>query len=388
MTENEPSKIRYDDFIAVIHPDPAKAEATIMLSGFIGHGAEGQVRIYPDTSLGTWYDVPELDVVHSIAIPEAKLGGSYVWVRANADIKPGSAAGAAADTAGGGPAAAPNMSRSIFCSLQCTTQNGCPQEALLPTPTAHVTMATACTQGCTHLVNCYHPTLACPQHTQGIACTQVACGGPGAGPQFMAAAQPTPTAHVTMATDCTQGCTHLVNCYHPTLACPQHTQPPMCTQVACGGPGAGPQVMAPPAAGNTFWFTGICWCAQPAGGPGAPQHPMAAAADVTVGTAFTPLCTRINCYQQPAPAADVTVGTLFTPLCTRINCYQQPAPAADVTVGTAFTPLCTRINCYNAPATAQMTMWGCFPIPPTVMVNCGNPGVGQGRAGVFTPYGG
>ena len=319
MAENEPSKIRYDDFVATIHPDPAKAEATIMLSGFIGHGAEGQVRIYPDASLGTWYDVPELDVVHSIPIPDAKLGGSHVWVRATAEIKPGAAG--AGDTATGGGAAAPDMSRSIICSPFCTVPpNGCAgagaphPEALQPTPTAHVTIATACTQGCTHLVNCYHPTLACPQHTQGIACTQVACGGPGAGPQFMAAAQPTPTAHVTAATLCTQGCTHPVNCYHPTLACPQHTQSPVCTQVACGGPGAGPQAMAEavqqsvfatcslypncatwratnclpqPAAGNTFWFTGTCWCAQPAGGPGAPQQPMAAAADVTVGTYFT-----------------------------------------------------------------------------------------------------
>jgi hypothetical protein len=79
--------------------------------------------------------------------------------------------------------------------------------------------------------------------------------------------------------------------------------------------------------------------------------------------------TQNNCYQQPAPAADVTMGTGFTPLCTRINCYQAApggpahpaetmtvpartgfccqtgAPAADVTVGTLFTPLCTRINC-------------------------------------------
>jgi hypothetical protein len=376
MAENEPSKIRYDDFIATVHPDPAKAEATIMLSGFIGRGAEGQVRIYPDASLGTWYDVPELDVVHSVPIPDAKLGGSYVWVRASAEIKPG--APGAVDAATGGGAAAPDMNGTIFCTPLCTVQLCGPQphaEAMQPTPTAHVTMATACTQGCTQLVNCYHPTLACPQHTHGIACTQVACGGPGAGPQFMAAAQPTPTAHATMATACTQGCTHLVNCYHPTLACPQHSQFPVCTQVACGGPGAGPQAMAEaveqsvfatcslypncatwratnclpqPAAGNTFWFTGSCWCAQPAGGPGAPQHPMAAAADVTMGTGFTPLCTRINCYQQPAPAADVTVGTGFTPLCTRINC---------------------------TPAT---TMWG-----------CGYPGFGQqGRTGVFTPYGG
>ena len=43
--------IHFDDFIANVHADPAKPEATIMLAGFVGHGAEGEVRIYPDASL-------------------------------------------------------------------------------------------------------------------------------------------------------------------------------------------------------------------------------------------------------------------------------------------------------------------------------------------------
>jgi hypothetical protein len=90
--ETKPSNIRYDDFIANVHADPARPEATIMLAGFIGHGAEGGVRIYPDAALGTWYDVAEADVVHSMPVPDAKLGGSYVWVRASAQIKPGAAA--------------------------------------------------------------------------------------------------------------------------------------------------------------------------------------------------------------------------------------------------------------------------------------------------------
>jgi hypothetical protein len=86
--------IRYDDFIANVHADPAKPEAAIMLAGFIGHGAEGKVRIYPDASLANWYDVAEDDVVHAVPVPDAKLGGSYVWVRASAQIKPGAAAAA------------------------------------------------------------------------------------------------------------------------------------------------------------------------------------------------------------------------------------------------------------------------------------------------------
>jgi hypothetical protein len=100
------SGLRYDDFIANVHADPAKPEATIMLAGFIGHGAEGEVRIYPEASLSHWYDVAEGDVVHAMPVPEAKLGGSYVWVRANAPIKPGAAAAAAATGAAAAPQAA------------------------------------------------------------------------------------------------------------------------------------------------------------------------------------------------------------------------------------------------------------------------------------------
>jgi hypothetical protein len=106
MAENEQSKFRYDDFTAAVHPDPAKPEASVMMAGYVGHGAEGHVRIFPDATLNTWYDVPEADVIHSLPISDAKLGGSYVWVRASAAIKPGSAAaaaGAGATPVGGWP---------------------------------------------------------------------------------------------------------------------------------------------------------------------------------------------------------------------------------------------------------------------------------------------
>jgi len=63
-----------------------------MLSGFVGHGPDGHARVYPDPTLGTWYDIPEGDILHSMPIAESKLGGSHIWVRAGAQIKPGSAA--------------------------------------------------------------------------------------------------------------------------------------------------------------------------------------------------------------------------------------------------------------------------------------------------------
>ncbi|HEX8166132.1 MAG TPA: hypothetical protein VF601_10135 [Beijerinckiaceae bacterium] len=132
------SKIRYDDFIANVQPDPAKPEPTVMLSGFVGRGdGEGTVRIYPDPSLGIWYDVPEAGIVHSQPIPDAPLGGSYVWVRASAQIKPGAAAAvpARAGTGGGGTDPEPTPP-SIICPTQvfCPTQILCPTEIFCPAP--------------------------------------------------------------------------------------------------------------------------------------------------------------------------------------------------------------------------------------------------------------
>jgi hypothetical protein len=114
--------IRYDDFIANVHADPAKPEASIMLAGFIGHGAEGKVRIYPDASLANWYDVAEDDVVHAMPVPDAKLGGSYVWVRASAQIKPGAAAGAAGT--GAVAAVQPAMPFTLTCTLEAAAPLG------------------------------------------------------------------------------------------------------------------------------------------------------------------------------------------------------------------------------------------------------------------------
>jgi hypothetical protein len=114
--------IRYDDFIANVHADPAKPEASIMLAGFVGHGAEGKVRIYPDASLANWYDVAEDDVVHAMPVPDAKLGGSYVWVRASAQIKPGAAA--AAPGTGAVAAAQPAMPFTWTCTLNAAAPVG------------------------------------------------------------------------------------------------------------------------------------------------------------------------------------------------------------------------------------------------------------------------
>src|SRR3954462_9330390 len=96
MTEQAPSKLRYDDFISKVIPDPAKVEPTLLLSGFVGRGgAEGAVRIYSDPSLNKWVDVPEAGIVHSMPIPVSPLGGSPLGVKRSAETPPAAAAAAA-----------------------------------------------------------------------------------------------------------------------------------------------------------------------------------------------------------------------------------------------------------------------------------------------------
>jgi hypothetical protein len=121
MADNGTSKIRYDDFVGNVQRDPAKPESTIMLSGFVGRGADGHARLYPDPTLGTWYDIPEADIVHSMPIPDSKFGGSYVWARASAQIKPGNAAAAATEAPRQAPqaeAAAPAQPNTVV-TLRC-----------------------------------------------------------------------------------------------------------------------------------------------------------------------------------------------------------------------------------------------------------------------------
>jgi hypothetical protein len=209
MADDAQSKIHYDDFIANVQPDPAKPESTIMLSGFIGRGGDGVVRIYPDPSLGTWYDVPEADVVHSMAVPDSKLGGSYVWVRAAAQIKPGSAAAAPAAAAAAPVAqAAPNFTIGAGCAFICAQ----PGAALQPTPATHCFICPSITQQCMQPTPTADVTLA-------TICTQ---------PNHCL--QPTPTVHPSLATVCTQFCpTYHVGCLTVPVNCFPVTQPAVCT---------------------------------------------------------------------------------------------------------------------------------------------------------------
>jgi hypothetical protein len=362
MADNENPKIRYDDFISSVQPDPAKPESTIMLSGFIGHGAEGHVRVYPDPTLGTWYDIPEGDVVHSLPIADSKLGGSYVWARASAEIKPGSAAATTTEAPQQAPQAdaAANPTPATHCFV-CdppkaaaamqptpTVQTHC---FICPPPTQNCTPATVCTHAihcpsapvvcntmptpatvCTHAIHCPSAPVVCnTMPTPATVCTH-AIHCPSAPVVCDTMQMPTPATRCficppphnqsTVATVCTLP----PGCPQPgfTLFC--GVLPPSfgCTQQGCQQGGAqqqeavAPRAMAAPQGQapqglHTSWFDchtnmpgcTVHVCAQGVGGLGPNQHTVG-------GAAITQCCppTHFHCPPQQ---------TLAT-ICTQIGC--------------------------------------------------------------------
>jgi hypothetical protein len=362
MADNDTSKIRYDDFISSVQPDPAKPESTIMLSGFIGHGPDGHARVYPDPTLGTWYDIPEGDILHSIPIADSKLGGSHIWVRANAEIKPGSAAPQAAAAAQPAAAAAMNPTPATHCFV-CDPLKAAP--VLQPTPTVQThcficpphtlpTPATICTHAppcpphitpatvCTHAVHCPTAPVLCDTLVNPTPATRC----------FIC-----PPPDQTLATVCTQiGCpTHQIHCPTQPVVCNlQPTQP-----VVCG--------VLPP----SFGCTQGC---QQGGAQPQPQAMMAAAAQPN--TAAT-LCT-----QQPAcPPHTVHNSICICPTPSAVHQCGGPAHPSLATVCT-LPPGCP--NPFT-PTIPQFTLFGACPtlgVCPSIA--CTFTPI---QNGVFTPFG-
>jgi hypothetical protein len=350
MADNDKPRIRYDDFISNIQPDPAKPESTIMLSGFVGHGPEGHARIYPDPTLGTWYDIPEDDVVYSMPIADSKLGGSYVWVRASAQIKPGSAAAPAAEAPQQAPQAAAvgiNPTPATHCFV-CDPKAAA--QALQPTPTVqthcficpppHQTPATLCTQiWCT------------PQHTHQLFCpTQpVVCD--------LRPTQPNVCGILPPSFGCTAGCQQGGAQQQPqamrAAAAPANTAATLCTQ-------------APACPPHTI-HNSLCICPTPSA-----FHPCGNNTAATVCTQ-PPACPPHTIHNSlcicPTPSAFHPCGNnTAATVCTQ----GPPCP------NTANTPCLTMALCFTLPGACQTAgvcpSVACTPFTPI-------------QNGVFTPFG-
>jgi len=80
----ESKKIRRDDFVKKVRPDPKTVDELQMLQGYIGDSdLPGHIRVYSDTGLNNFIDIPEGEVLHSANVDttENPLGGSRLWVR-------------------------------------------------------------------------------------------------------------------------------------------------------------------------------------------------------------------------------------------------------------------------------------------------------------------
>ena len=80
---------RMDDFVRRVVPDPNNPPNALLLSGYLGESSEeGHTRLYFDTSLSTYVEIPNDAILHTEPIPESSssLGGSYIWINRDAEV--------------------------------------------------------------------------------------------------------------------------------------------------------------------------------------------------------------------------------------------------------------------------------------------------------------
>jgi hypothetical protein len=337
MAEKSSSRLRLDDFVNAVHADPANAEPTVLLAGYLGRSPEeGNVRVYLDPSLSNWLEVPEAEVIHSRPIADSPLGGSQLWVRASAQITSG-AAGAQAPAAGAESGGEEGGAEKAAVGSDTGVFN--------PMATIHPTIWTQfCPTGvgCIATIPCLPPTLACPH------------GGPGqAGPVG-------PTGWHTCA--CPPGYTGWQGCVGAGAdTTQQSTAATLCTRVS-------------PCVGHTGWHTCACPIG-PTGYQGCGQGGLGA-----VGPTGTQGCTQPgHCvgqtgwhtcacpigptgYQGCGQGGLGDVGPTGTQGCTQPgHCVGQTGwhTCACPAMANSALPFCTKtISCGAGAAVAQAAMPG------------------------------
>ncbi|MDB5241781.1 MAG: hypothetical protein JWP57_2406 [Spirosoma sp.] len=83
------AKYQLDDWVGAVRSDPRNMDQLTMLQGYLGASSEaGHIRVYSDDSLNTFVEVPEEAILYSVkmAPAESSLGGSKLWLRADAVI--------------------------------------------------------------------------------------------------------------------------------------------------------------------------------------------------------------------------------------------------------------------------------------------------------------
>jgi len=84
------SDYKEDPLVSNLVPNPAEVPETIVLTGFVGHGAQkDRLRVYVDAELSEYLEVSTSDVLYQQEgpIPQSPLKSSLVWVKASAQVR-------------------------------------------------------------------------------------------------------------------------------------------------------------------------------------------------------------------------------------------------------------------------------------------------------------
>ena len=161
-------KPKLDDFTAKVVNDPAKPQDTLLLQGFLGASSQpDHTRVYSDLTLSSYVDVANADIIHIEPMPkeQSPMGGSYLWVRKEAEVLPAAAPGAVSAKAKflQGPIASEAAGVAAPAKLPVT----------VPVVACHPTIVL---QECfpTRFPQCFVTRIVCP--TRPVVCDIVASG--------------------------------------------------------------------------------------------------------------------------------------------------------------------------------------------------------------------
>jgi len=87
---------RSGGFVDQVVKDPNNPPNALLLQGYLGASSEeNHVRLYLDPQLSDYVEIPEDAVLHTVdtSAEQSPLGGSYVWINADAQLTHGKAGG-------------------------------------------------------------------------------------------------------------------------------------------------------------------------------------------------------------------------------------------------------------------------------------------------------
>jgi hypothetical protein len=306
---------RMDDFVSKIVTDPKNPPNTLLLKGFIGASSEeGHIRLYLDSELSDYIEIPETAILHSQDIPREKspIGGSYVWIQRDATMIHG-------------PAVAERPKASFLQGRIMTTQ--------------------ACAAG------------PLPQTVSGPACGTIVDGCTDVGPKCPTQVTcPAPCPTKTGTTCPASSCTHVgPNCI--TLAGANTCPAPSCTQNGPNCPTTPGATCSGPACPTTVSTT----CS----GPNCPTTPEATCCGPRCPTFPANTCGGPQCHTVTGNTCPATSCTHIGPACPTVQGTTCPAtscthigPGCPTSQGTT----CPSTTCtHTGPLCVTKTDPNCFP---------------------------